>query len=155
VHRATVLSALADCLLAAGKPREAEAAARELERAALVHGLATLLPHAYRTLGGAARERGDEEAFVFYEQAMDLCRAPGAPPIELAHTLYEYARWEMAMGRAESAAARLEEALAIYRRLGTGPEIGRTERELYRVRAQPSAAHGVEGEADHPDDGER
>lgn len=154
-HRATVLSALADSLLAAGKPREAEAAARELERTALVHGLATLLPHAYRTLGGAARERGDEEAFVFYEQALDLSQAPGSPPIERAHTLAEYARWERVMGRAESAAARLEEALAIYRRLGTGPEIGRVERELARLRAQPGAAHGVEGERTNPDDGER
>lgn len=144
VHRATVLSNLADCLLAAGKPREAEAAARELERTALVHGLAPLLPNAYRTLGGAARDRGDGEAFVFYEQALDLCRAPGSPPIELAATQHEYARWEAAMGRAESAAARLEEALAIYRRLGTEPEIERVEREMDRVRAQHSAPQGVE-----------
>jgi tetratricopeptide (TPR) repeat protein len=154
-ERATVLSNLADCLLAAGKPREAEAAARELERTALVHGLPTLLPNAYRTLGGAARDRGDDEAFVFYEQALDLCRAPGSPPIELAATQLEYARWEGAMGRAESAAARLEEALAIYRRLGTGPEIERTERELSHARAQLPAAHGVEGGVGTSGDGER
>jgi ATP/maltotriose-dependent transcriptional regulator MalT len=154
-ERATVLSNLAECLLAAGKPREAEAAARELERTALVHGLTPLLPHAYRTLGGAARDRRDGEAFVFYEQALDLCRAPGSPPIELAETQYEYARWEAAAGRGESAAARLEEALAIYRRLGTGPEIERTERELALVRARHPAALGVEGGIGTSGDGER
>lgn len=151
-ERATVLSSLADCLLAAGKAREAEAAARELERTALVHGLAPLLPHAYRTLGGAARARGDGEAFLFYEQALDLCRAVGAAPIELAETQREYARWEAAAGLAESAAARLEEALAIYSRLGTGPEIEQTERELEMVSAQLATAGG--GDTD-PDDGER
>jgi tetratricopeptide (TPR) repeat protein len=143
-ERATVLSNLADCLLAAGRPREAEAAARELEQIALVHGLAPLLPHAYRTLGGGARDRGDGEAFVFYEQALDLCRAPGSPPIELAATQHEYARWEAAMGRTESAAARLDEALAIYRRLGTRPEIERVEREMASLRTQPPAPQGVE-----------
>jgi tetratricopeptide (TPR) repeat protein len=143
-ERATVLSNLADCLLAVGRPREAEAAARELERTALVHGLGPLLPNAYRTLGGAARARGDGEAFVFYEQALDLCRRPGSPPIELAETQHEYARWEAAMGRPEGAIARLEEALAIYRKLGTRPEIERAEGELAALRAQLPAPRGVE-----------
>jgi tetratricopeptide (TPR) repeat protein len=151
-ERATVLSNLADCLLADGRAREAEAAARELERTALVHGLTPLLPHAYRTLGGAARARGDGEAFVFYEQALDLCRAPGSPAVERAQTQREYARWEASVGRAESAAARLEEALAIYRRLGAGPEAAGVEAELAALR--PQLASTGAGDTD-PDDGER
>ena len=142
--RGAVLSNLADCLLLAGDLRGAEAAARELERLALVQRLAPLLPHAYRTLGAAARARRDEEGFVFFEQALDLCRAPGSPPFELAQTQHEYARFDAAMGRAESAAARLHEALAIYRRLGTRPEMEKAEREMAELLAQLPALHGVE-----------
>ena len=138
--RGAVLSNLAECLLLEGKLREAEEAARELERLAVVHRLTPLLPHAYRGLGAVARARGDAEGFVFYEQALDLCRAPGTPPIELAATQHEYALLDAGAGRRESAAARLEEALAIYRRLGTRPEIERAERDLAALGASASAA---------------
>jgi tetratricopeptide (TPR) repeat protein len=111
--RGAVLSALAECLLAAGDLRGTEAAARELERLALVHRLTPLLPDAYRALGAVARARRQEEGFVFYEQALDLCRHSGLPPFELAQTQHEYALWEREMGRPEGAAARLEEALAL------------------------------------------
>jgi tetratricopeptide (TPR) repeat protein len=152
--RGAVLSNLADCLLLAGDLRGAEAAARELERLALVHRLVPLLPHAYRTLGAVARARRDEEGFVFYEQALELCRAPGSPPFELAQTQHAYALWEMAMDHPESAVARLAEALAVYRRLGTRPEIARAGRELEALRAQLGAPQGVEGEMDDtPEDG--
>ena len=134
--RGAVLSNLAECLLLAGKLRESEQVARELERLAVVHRLTPLLPHVYRALGAVARARGDAEGFVFYEQALALCRAPGTPPIELATTQHEYALLEAAAGRAESAAARLEEALAVYRRLGTRPEIERAERDLAGLEAR-------------------
>jgi len=139
--RGAVLAALAECLLAAGDLRGTEAAARELERLAVVHRLPTLLPDAYRTLGAVARARREEEGFVFYEQALELCHAPGSPPFELAQTQHEYALWEREMGRTESAVARLEEALAIYRRLGTRPEMARATREMDELRAQLRAPH--------------
>ncbi|HEX6751549.1 MAG TPA: tetratricopeptide repeat protein [Longimicrobium sp.] len=142
--RGAVLSNLADCLLLAGDLRGAVAAARELERLAMVHRLTPLLPHAYRTLGAAARARRDEEGFVFYEQALDLCRAPGSPPFELAQTQHEYALFEAAMGHPESAVARLDEALAIYRRLGTRPEMEKAEREKVEIQAQLSGVQRVE-----------
>lgn len=154
--RGAVLSNLADCLLLAGDVRGAEAAARELERLAMVHRVTPLLPHAYRTLGAAARARRDEEGFVFYEQALDLCRAPGSPPFELAQTQHEYALFEAAMGHPESAAARLHEALVVYRRLGTRPEIAKAEREIGEIRAQLPVAQGVEGTGtDTSEDGGR
>jgi tetratricopeptide (TPR) repeat protein len=151
--RGAVLSNLADCLLRAGDLRAAEGAARELERLALVHRLTPLLPHAYRTLGAVARERRDVEGFVFFEQALELCRIPGSPPIELAQTQEEYARFDAALGSAESAAARLEKALEIYRRLGTRPEIEAAERELARVRGD--GGPGSSGEEKTLDDGGR
>jgi tetratricopeptide (TPR) repeat protein len=146
--RGAVLAALAECLLAAGDLRGTEAAARELERLALVHRLTPLLPDAYRTLGAVARARREEDGFVFYEQALDLCRVSGLPPFELAQTQHEYALYEREMGRAESAAARLEEALAIYRRLGTRPEIRKAEAEMDELRAQIGAPHGVDSGTD-------
>jgi tetratricopeptide (TPR) repeat protein len=134
--RGSVLVNLAECLLLKGSLREAEAAGRELERTAVVHRLAPLLPYVYRGLGAIARARGDDEGFVFYEQVLDLCRDGGYPPIELAVTQHDYALLETGHGRLESAAARLEEALSTYRRLGTRPETERAEADLAAVRAR-------------------
>jgi Flp pilus assembly protein TadD len=134
--RGSVLVNLAECLLLKGSLREAEAAGRELERTAVVHRLAPLLPYVYRGLGAIARARGDDEGFVFYEQVLDLCRDGGYPPIELAVTQHDYALLEADHGRLESAAARLGEALDTYRRLGTRPETERAEADLAAVRAR-------------------
>jgi hypothetical protein len=106
----------------------------------------------YRALGAAARARGDAEGFVFYEQALELCAAPGTPPIERAATQHEYALLEAGAGRRDSAAARLEEALAIYRRLGTHPEIQRAERDLA---ALTEGAGAKANPGDHGRNGER
>lgn len=152
-HRAAVLSSLAECLLLAGRVREAESAARDLERLALVHRLTPYLPDAYRALGDAARARGDAEGFVFFEQALELCRAPGSPPVERAITQHHYARWDREMGNAESATARLEEALEIYRRLGMRIETDEAEREMLELRAQHPAAYATES-TDGPEPGE-
>jgi len=140
--RGAVLTNLAECLLARGKLRESEAASRELEQIAVVHGLTPLLPHVYRGLGAVARARGDAEGFVFYEQALELCRAPGMPPVELATTQHDYALFEAGAGRPESAAARLEEALGLFRRLGMRAEAERAEAELAFLRGRMETEPG-------------
>ena len=151
--RGAVLTNLAECLLARGKLRESEAASRELEQIAVVHGLTPLLPHVYRGLGAVARARSDAEGFVFFEQALDLCRGPGMPPVELAATQHEYARFDAHAGRLESAAARLEEALALFRRLGMRAETERAEAELASVRERMGMETG--GDETRADGGSR
>jgi tetratricopeptide (TPR) repeat protein len=129
----TILINVAEVHLARGRVREAEQAARALEAVALAHSLITLLPYVYRTLGAVARARGDGEAFIFYEQALGICRGEAIPAIELATTQHEYALLDAEQGRTESATARLEVALEIFRELGTGPETERAAAELARI----------------------
>lgn len=131
--RATILINVAEVRLARGRVREAEQAARALEAVALAHALITLLPYVYRTLGAVARAREDAEAFIFYEQALGICRGEAIPAIELATTQHEYALLDAEQGRTESAVARLEVALEIFRELGTGPEIERAAADLARI----------------------
>lgn len=139
--RGSVLTNLADALLARGRPGEAERTLRELELLAVARGLAPVLPYVYRGLGAVARARGDAEGFLFYEQALELCRRPGSPPVELAATQHEYALFEEAAEQAESARERLREALAVYTRLGAAAERARAEHDLRRLEgAEPSAA---------------
>ncbi|HEX2095010.1 MAG TPA: tetratricopeptide repeat protein [Longimicrobiaceae bacterium] len=132
-QRGSVLINLAECLLLQGRLRDAERVTRELERVAVTQRLTPLLPHVYRGLGAIARERGDEEGFVFYEQALELCREPDSPPIEQAVTQHEYGVFEARMERTDSALARLREAREVYRRLGAGPELARVEADLAEI----------------------
>ncbi|HEX8272176.1 MAG TPA: hypothetical protein VF615_05960 [Longimicrobiaceae bacterium] len=131
--RGSVLTNLADALLAGGRAAEAERVLRELELLAVARGLAPVLPYVYRGLGAVARARGDAEGFLFYEQALELCRRPGSPPVELAATQHEYARFEEAVGQTESARERLREALEIYARLGAAAETARAGEDLERL----------------------
>ena len=134
--RASVLTNLADSLRDQGRLGEAEGVLRELEVLAVTHRLVPVLPYVYRGLGAVARRRGDAEGFLFYEQALDLCRTPGSPPVELASTQYEYALFEEETGRPGSAVERLREAVSIYQRLGTSPETERAAAELRRLEAR-------------------
>lgn len=127
---APVLVNLADALLALGRVAEAEVVTRRLERIAVAHGLVASLPYAYRALGAVARARRDEDGFVFYEQALELCRGPEVPELELALTQLEYAEFDRALDRPEPARARLLEARAVLERLGTAPELARVDASL-------------------------
>jgi tetratricopeptide (TPR) repeat protein len=136
LNRGAVLVNLAECLLLRGRLHEAERTVREAERLAVVHRVTPLLPYVYRGLGAVARARGDEEGFVFYEQALDLCHESGTPPVELATTQHEYALLDRDQGRLDLATARLREAITIYRRLGTRAELARAEAELAALRGE-------------------
>jgi tetratricopeptide (TPR) repeat protein len=130
VETARVLVNLAEALLERAALREAESVTRHLEQIAVTHTLIASLPYAYRSLGGIARIRGDEDGFVFFEQALELCRDEPLPELELAVTQHEYARFEVRFGRVESARARLREALRIYEAIGTKPESDRARADL-------------------------
>lgn len=143
--RGIALLNLSESLLQQGRLAEAEVAARELEEVAIVHRTIYLLLDLYRVLGAIARARGDAEGFLFYEQALDLCRQRSAPLIELATTQHEYALFEAAQENRESAAGRLREALVLYERLGTTPELRRARADLDRISRNAEPAAGVEG----------
>lgn len=142
--RAPALVNLGEALLAQGRLSEAERFLREAERISVAHRVVASLPYVYRGLGALARERRDADGLVFFEQALDLCRAPGAPPWELATTQQEYARFEEVMGDREAALARLREAVEILEGLGAGPERDRVVSEIDRLATgSPEASAGA------------
>lgn len=116
--RTTVTVNLADPMLRRGRTREAESAAREAEALALHHRAILKLPDVYRTLGAVAAARNDREGFVFFEQALEICRRHALPPFETAVTHHHYGRFHAALGEAEQAAARLREAERMYDEIG-------------------------------------
>lgn len=125
---ATVLINLGECLLLQGRLSDSVETVRRLERLAIANGLDSYLVHVYLGLGAAAREAGDPDAVVFYEQALDLSRR--SPRSERALVLREYARHDARQGAVEAAAARLREAAALYEAGGSVLEREAVEQEL-------------------------
>lgn len=116
----------------AGQDRlfEAEEEARRAEELAVVHRFVPDLVDVYDLLGAIARARCDEEGFVFYEQALEVCRERELPRVKEAGIYHGYGRLYRACGRPAEARAYLEQARDVYRRLGLTPELRRVEEEL-------------------------
>ena len=74
--------------------------------------------------GTLSRTRGDlGQARACHEQALDLARRIGSPPEE-AHALAGLGRCALAGGRAAEAEDRLQQALAIFQRIGAAEAAG-------------------------------
>jgi tetratricopeptide (TPR) repeat protein len=100
--RVAIRSNLAQALLAQGRALEAGSVAREAEAEAL-RGALGRLPEVYRVLARIVEARGEAEAFVFLDRALDVVRTVGLPPHEEALTLLEYAGLREREGEAEAA----------------------------------------------------
>ncbi|MBW3572351.1 MAG: hypothetical protein KY467_14715 [Gemmatimonadetes bacterium] len=135
VARVAVMVGLSEPLLRQGRIREAFGVARDAEALAIHSRAVPKLPDVYRALGAAAAERGDTEAFLFYEQALEVCRDHGLPASEAAATQHHYGRFEARRGDFEAAAARLEEAYRLYTELGARMEADEVAGELRRMGA--------------------
>lgn len=135
VGRVAVLVGLSEPLLRLGRVREAMAAARDAEALALHAGAVARLPDVYRALGAAAGERGDHDGFVFYEQALEVCRDHGLPTFEEAATQHHYGRFEARQGDTHAAIDRMREARRLYAELGARGEADEVAEELGRLAA--------------------
>ncbi|HYR11948.1 MAG TPA: tetratricopeptide repeat protein [Longimicrobium sp.] len=133
--RVAVMAGLSEPLLRQGRTREALAAARDAEALAIHHHAVLRLPDVYRALGAAAEERGDAEAYLFYEKALEVCRDHGLPAFEAAATQHHYGRLEARRGDSEAAAARLGEAYRLYAELNARMEADEVAQELGRMGA--------------------
>ncbi len=135
VVRVAVMVGLSEPLLRQGRGGEAFTVVRDAEALA-IHSRAVLkLPDVYRALGAAAAERGESEAFLFYEQALEVCRDHGLPAFEVAATQHHYGRFEARRGDREAAADRLREAQRLYAELGARMEADEVAGELGRMGA--------------------
>jgi tetratricopeptide (TPR) repeat protein len=135
VVRVAVMAGLSEPLLHQGRAGEAFGVARDAEALSIHSGTVLKLPDVYRALGAAAAERGDTEAFLFYEQALEVCRDHGLPAFEVAATQHHYGRFEARRGDSEAAAARLREAHRLYTEMGAGMEAEEVADELGRIGA--------------------
>jgi len=140
--RVTVTLNLSDALLRQGRLAEAEGAARQAEALALHHRAILDLPEAYRRLGAVAGARRDREGFLFYEQALEICREHHLPPYEAAVTQHQYGAFEAALGDTASGAARLAEARRMYEDAGAGVEAAVAAAELEGLGAGEDDANG-------------
>lgn len=135
----TLRTNLGQALLRQARLFEAEAQAREAEELAIVHQLIADLVDVYTLRGAICEARGDEEGFVFFEQALAVCRQQKLPPVAEARVYHGYGTLYLRCGRAAEGEAYLRHAETVYQRLGL-------ETELRRVRAElPAAAVVVEG----------
>lgn len=109
---------------------EAEEEARRAEELGIIHRLIPYLTDVYRLFGRIARSRRDEEGFVFYEQALNVCRERGLPRVKEAGVHHECGLLYRACGRPTEALAHLERARDLYAELGLTPELRRVEKDL-------------------------
>jgi tetratricopeptide (TPR) repeat protein len=114
----TIRLNLGETMLARGHVLDAAEAVREAEREALRSGLATRLPEVYRLMGRIACARGDRNAFVLFERALQIVRERALPTLEEALTLQAYARVQLELGDRQDAERLLGRADELYGSLG-------------------------------------
>jgi len=133
----TIRLHLAELLLETGRALEAEEEMRRAEQLAIGSNLAHRLVQIYAQLGTLRGRQGDETGFVFFEQAIELCRALGRPPAEEARVYHAYGLFRSRFGGAarDEARAYLERAREIFQSLGVEAEVERVRAELQELSA--------------------
>jgi tetratricopeptide (TPR) repeat protein len=127
---------LGDALVRQERFFEADEEARRAEEVAIAHRYIPQLVEVYGLCGRIARARCDEEGFVFYEQALNVCRERGLPAVKEAGVYHDYGLLHLACGRLPEAEAYLEQAREVYRDLGLGQELVKVDRDLLAVRPE-------------------
>lgn len=138
---------LAELYLELGRLPDAEDEARRAEDLAISHQQAGSLASVYVIMGQLRGRQGDENGFVFFEQAIELCRS-GEPQRRLEADVYrEYARFRTTMGDRHEARAYLERARELIEPFGDEVACERIDQELRQLDVwlltdgAPSAPH--------------
>lgn len=130
---------LAELYLETGRLRDAEDEIRRAEEIAISHSFTAGLAHVYVVIGKIHRRRRDENGFVFFEKAIELCRSRKCSPLLEGQIYYEYAVFRAQLGEREEARAHLERARDILEPFGDVPELTRVHAELERLSASGEA----------------
>lgn len=126
---------LAELLLGAGRALEAEDEMRRAEQLAIAANLSARLVRIYTLMGAQRGRQGDETGFVFFEQAMALCRALERSPALEAEVCYEYGVFKHHLGQRDEARAYLERARELYEAVGGAATLERVRAELEQLSA--------------------
>lgn len=130
---------LAELYLDLGRTLDAEDEARCAEDIATAHHLPATLARVYMIMGKLRGKQGDENGFVFFEQAIELCRT-GDPARRLEADVYsEYAHFRMTMGDQHEAQAYLERARELVEPFGDQVARDRIDEELRALVAAGAA----------------
>lgn len=97
---------------------EAEDEIRRGEELAIAHNLTRQLARLYILLGRLRGRQGDEDGFVFFEKAIELCRGLEASPRLEGEIYHEYGAFRTRLGDREEARVYLERAKQIFESLG-------------------------------------
>jgi tetratricopeptide (TPR) repeat protein len=129
----TVRLHLAELYLDLGRLPDAEDEARRAEDLAITHQLPYWLARVYVVMGRLRGRQGDENGFVFFEQAIELCRS-GEPARRLEADVYrEYATFRTTMGDRHEARAYLERARELLEPFGDEVALDRVDQDLHQL----------------------
>lgn len=138
---------LAELYIDLGRLPDAEDETRRAEDLAIMHHQPRWLARVYVIMGKLRGRQGDENGFVFFEQAIELCRS-GEPARRLEADVYrEYAGFRTTMGDRHEARAYLERAHELVEPFGDDVALERIDQELRQLDVwlltdgAPSAPH--------------
>jgi tetratricopeptide (TPR) repeat protein len=121
--------------MATGRYLEAEEELRRAEQAAVARRRERWVGRVYALIGRLRGLQGDQTGFVFFEEALRLCRgAEGSPAVE-GDVLRAYGEFCLAMGLKDEARAYLERAREVFEQLGQVPDRDQVRAELKEVSA--------------------
>lgn len=126
---------LAELYLALERMSEAEEEMRLAEKLALGHDLGRRLIQIYTRLGALRGRQGSEMGFVFFEQALALCKVLEPIPTLEAEVYHQYGLFKSNLGRMDEARAWLERARELLLSSGGGPSLELVESELEQIPA--------------------
>lgn len=124
---------LAELALDSGRWLEAEADLRHAEQIALAHRLPRQLVEVYTLLGRLSGRGGEETGFVFFEQALELCRTLELDAVLAADVLAAYGQFHAALGNPETSHAYLERAQETYEAAGQVLALERVRAEMAQL----------------------
>ena len=118
-----------------GRLHDAEDESRRAEERAIAGNLQRELVQAYLMLGNVRAKRADEGGFIFFENAIDLCRGREPLPRLEAEAYLEYGIFRDGLGDHDEARAYLLRAREILEGLGDDPLLPRVGTKLAQMGA--------------------
>lgn len=131
----TIRIHLAEFFLEMDRVSEGEEELRHAERLAIDNDLGRRLVEIYTRLGTLRGTQGAETGFVFFEQALALCRLLDPAPAFEGRVYRRYGLFKAALGRTEEARGWLERARELLATSGGGASLEEIDAELDRIPA--------------------
>lgn len=121
---------LCELYIAMGRFPNAEDEARRTEELAIANNFTRQLARLYVIMGKLRGRQKDEDGFVFFEKAIELCGGPEPAPRLEADVCLEYGRFRRTLGDYEEARGYFERAREILELLGDTSGVERVESEV-------------------------